>query len=58
MVCACRLGGLPQLNVPVAEVAGSPVGLGIIGSRGSDEMLLELGTRLESILAEAYVTAK
>jgi len=52
------LGGLPQLNVPVAEVAGSPVGLGIIGSRGSDEMLLELGTRLESILAEAYVTAK
>ena len=31
-----------QVSLPVATVDGSPIGLGIIGPRGSDEALLDL----------------
>jgi amidase len=32
--------GAPQLNLPVAEVDGLPVGLSLLGARGADEMLI------------------
>ena len=32
--------GSPQINLPMAEVDGLPIGLSLIGSRGSDELLL------------------
>ncbi len=32
--------GAPQVNLPLAEVDGLPVGLSLIGPKGSDEMLL------------------
>ena len=32
--------GSPQVNLPLAELDGLPVGLSLIGPRGSDEMLL------------------
>jgi amidase len=38
------LAGLPQLSRPGATVAGLPVGLGLIGSRGGDADLLALGS--------------
>lgn len=44
------LGKLPQVNLPVAEVDGAPVGLGLIGARGSDEALLELACKLAGIV--------
>lgn len=31
-----------QVSLPVAQVEGCPMGLGIIGPRGSDEALLDL----------------
>jgi amidase len=32
--------GSPQINLPLAEVDGLPVGLSLLGARGSDEMLI------------------
>jgi amidase len=33
-------GGFPQVSLPIAQFEGRPIGLGIIGSRGSDSALL------------------
>ena len=38
--------GSPQINLPVAEVDGAPVGLSLIGPRGSDEALIALAVEL------------
>jgi len=40
----------PSLSLPL-PVSGLPVGLMLIGSRGSDRRLLEVGLRIEGILA-------
>lgn len=39
-----------QVSVPVAKVDGCPIGLGLIGPRGSDEALLRLTEQLEPLL--------
>ena len=38
------------MSLPVATVDGAPVGLGLIGPRGSDELLLELAAKLSAVL--------
>ncbi|MEM8977484.1 MAG: amidase family protein, partial [Pseudomonadota bacterium] len=48
--CACCLGGLaghPQLNLPLAEVEGAPVGLSIVAARGEDLTLVAVAKALE-----------
>jgi amidase len=43
ITCLCAQGGLtgvPQVNLPGATVDGAPVGLSIIGARGSDATLV------------------
>jgi amidase len=43
ITCLCAHGGLtgvPQVNLPGATVNGAPIGLSIIGARGSDAMLI------------------
>ena len=40
--------GAPQINLPVADVDGLPIGLSLLGPRGSDEMLMALACELES----------
>lgn len=40
------LAGLPQASLPIGEVDGCPVGLGLVGPRGSDERLLALAEAL------------
>ena len=42
------LTGVPQVNLPGATVHGAPVGLSIIGARGSDLGLLRVALALES----------
>ncbi|HSE73972.1 MAG TPA: amidase [Dongiaceae bacterium] len=42
LLCTAGLGGLPQISLPVADVAGAPVGLSIIARRGADIDLLGL----------------
>lgn len=50
LTCIAGLAGLPQVNIPIAKVGGCPVGLGLIGPRGSDEELLELTAKLSKIV--------
>lgn len=63
LTCAAGLAGLPQVSLPVGWVAAEdeeedanapllPVGLGLIGPRGSDEALLELAERLMAVVLE------
>lgn len=46
LTCAASLAGLPQVSLPVAQVGGRPLGIGLIGPRGGDRMLLDLAGRL------------
>jgi len=46
LLCIAGLGGLPQINLPLALLDGLPVGLSIIGPRGSDLDLLQVATSL------------
>lgn len=54
LTCIAGLGGLPQVVLPAARVGdGSlllPVGLGILGPRGSDEALLRLAVDVAAAL--------
>ena len=40
------LTGLPQLNLPIGQFEGIPVGLSLIGPSGSDRLLLALATKI------------
>ncbi|KAK9826102.1 hypothetical protein WJX81_003594 [Elliptochloris bilobata] len=44
------LAGLPQVSLPVAKVDSCPLGLGLMGPRGSDEDLLRLAADLMELL--------
>ena len=49
ITCLCAQGGLtgvPQVNLPGATVDGLPVGLSIIGPRGSDATLVAVARAL------------
>lgn len=50
ITCLCAQGGLaghPQVNLPGATVDGAPVGLSIIGARGSDASLIAVAQAME-----------
>ncbi|MDP2333601.1 MAG: amidase [Reyranella sp.] len=50
ITCLCAQGGLaghPQVNIPGSTVDGLPVGLSIIGPRGSDATLVAVARALE-----------
>jgi amidase len=40
LTCIAGTTGAPQINLPLAEVDGLPVGLSLLGARGADEMLI------------------
>lgn len=40
------LAGLPQVTIPAGRVDGCPVGLSLVGPRGSDRRLLDLAVRV------------
>jgi amidase len=46
LLCIAGLGGLPQVTLPRAMLDGCPLGLSLIGPRGSDLLLLQLARRL------------
>ncbi|HEX2525399.1 MAG TPA: amidase [Geminicoccus sp.] len=46
LTCIAGLTGLPQVNLPLGNYRGIPVGLSLIGWRGSDEVLLGLAKAL------------
>ncbi|WP_159392793.1 amidase [Methylobacterium sp. C1] len=43
--------GCPQLSLPVLRMSGAPLGLSLIGPRGSDRQLLALGSELAGAIA-------
>ena len=48
LTCIAGLTGLPQVNLPLARHADIPVGLSLIGWRGSDMTLLALARAIEN----------
>ncbi|MEM9158661.1 MAG: amidase [Verrucomicrobiota bacterium] len=52
MVGGASLGGLPQINLPAIEIEGAPVGLSLLGPRGSDRALLRLAKKVDAQLTE------
>lgn len=50
LTCIAGLSGLPQVSLPIAEVDGCPLGLGIIAPKGADEQLLEMAEHLMALL--------
>jgi amidase len=49
LLCLCchgGLGGVPQISIPGAAVDGLPVGLSIVGARGSDASLVAVARAL------------
>lgn len=50
-LCVAGLAGLPQISMPLAAVAGCPLGLSVVGARGTDRALLSLAAGLSGSLA-------
>lgn len=46
LLCIAGLGGLAQISLPLAEIDGLPLGLSLVGPRGSDMQLLGLAREL------------
>ena len=51
LTCIAGATGRPQLNLPLGEVNGLPVGISIMGDHGSDEELIGFARRIEAALA-------
>jgi amidase len=49
LTCIAGTTGCPQISIPVAEVGGLPVGLSLLGARGSDHALISLASELEKL---------
>ena len=48
ILCIAGLCGLPQISLPMATLDGLPLGLSLIGARGSDRALIALARRILS----------
>ncbi|MBM3944872.1 MAG: amidase [SAR202 cluster bacterium] len=46
LTCIAGTLSAPQINLPLAELDGLPVGLSLLGPRGSDEMLIATARKL------------
>jgi amidase len=44
--CMAPLARLPQISLPLGQVDGLPIGLGLIAAHGNDELLLDIAVRL------------
>ncbi|MBI3301873.1 MAG: amidase [Deltaproteobacteria bacterium] len=50
LTCVAGTTGAPQMSLPLAEVDGLPVGLSLLGARGTDEMLIAFGREVAHVL--------
>jgi amidase len=46
ILCISGLSGLPQVTMPLATLDGCPLGLSLIGPRGTDRALIALAIRI------------
>lgn len=51
ILCPAGLAGLPQVSIPAALLEGCPLGISLIGPRGSDAALLDLALRIQEAIA-------
>ena len=42
LLCLSGCSGLPQITMPMIEVYGAPMGLSLMGPRGSDKRLIDI----------------
>ena len=56
LTCIAGLAGLPQVTLPLAQVSGCPVGLSLIGARGSDAALLAFAEDVCAGMSESVET--
>lgn len=47
LLCLAGLSGFPQVTIPVAQREGAPLGLSLIGPKGSDRSLVAFAVRYE-----------
>jgi amidase len=52
LTCIAGTTGTPQINLPLAQVDGLPVGLSLLGARGSDEMLIAFAREVAHALEQ------
>ncbi|MCZ2499278.1 amidase [Xylophilus sp. Kf1] len=57
MLCLSGLAGFPQISLPLMSVDGAPLGLSLMGPRGSDRALIALAARLAAATGAACATA-
>ncbi len=46
LLCISGLSGTPQINLPICTLAGAPLGISILGAKGSDLQLLQIAEEL------------
>ena len=51
--CIASLAGLPQVSIPLTDVAGLPVGISLLGPAGSDRALIRLALRAQAMLGSS-----
>lgn len=46
LLCTSGLTGLPQITLPMVELNGAPLGISLIGPRGTDRQLTKIGLEM------------
>ncbi len=55
LLCLAGLAGMPQVTIPLATRLGAPLGISIMGPRGSDLSLVAIAAKLAREIAEPPV---
>jgi len=52
LTCIAGTLGAPQISLPLGQVDGLPVGLSILGAKGSDEILINLARKIADTIGD------